>query len=314
MFEITTAGTGGDLVATDVVQTPGVDTIIDGTLTVAATIIDGNPFTTILTTASDASSQALQISNSLNAASGTGVIASSDGGILTLTYTSVGDKVDTIITLSAGTSQTATNPLVVIVDGSGSGALWIDNLASSTFPGTAYWGAKRYTTGTSVGGYEIYPVQAVNGSIGVDGLRGPGRFSLSVNLPDNTTYTVGSFQFNMNALEALASVFGAGITPVAGDTAPITYTRLDTTVYTLNAVHDGTGVDVDDWNSFVLEIDGNLLVSKSVVASKVNLFPADVGAGSGANTGERMNIDPQTIKIYDAAGNLRVVFGDLTGL
>ena len=56
------------------------------------------------------------------------------------------------------------------------------------------------------------------------------------------------------------------------------------------------------------------IAAGAVTATKVNLVPADVGAGSSGTSGARMNITSSTIKVFDVSGNLRVAFGDLTGI
>ena len=69
MFEITTAGTGGDLVATDVVQTQGVNETTSGTPTGYEVTINGTTYNGTFSVASDADSQAAQIATFLNAQS-----------------------------------------------------------------------------------------------------------------------------------------------------------------------------------------------------------------------------------------------------
>ena len=66
-----------------------------------------------------------------------------------------------------------------------------------------------------------------------------------------------------------------------------------------------------DRNRKLSENDGGIITTGSVTANQVTLVPGDVGAGSAASSGSRMNITTSRIKIYDS-GNLRVQLGDLS--
>jgi len=89
-------------------------------------------------------------------------------------------------------------------------------------------------------------------------------------------------------------------------------------LYRASATGTGNWVSVQDstvadniYTSSTTTIDGGRITTGSVTANQVTLVPGDVGAGSAASSGSRMNITTSRIKIYDS-GNLRVQLGDLS--
>ncbi len=132
-----------------------------------------------------------------------------------------------------------------------------------------------------------------NGSNGVDGTRGPGRFSANVTLGNTTIPSIGSTDYNADAREGMCVAVGGTWTsscsdslgdPVAGDIMVVTYTDSVGDTFTRGGIHDGTGVADNDWSGFDLQIDGNLLVSGTVVADTINMDTANIsGTLSAAN-------------------------------
>ena len=126
-----------------------------------------------------------------------------------------------------------------------------------------------------------------DGTDGADGTRGAGEFTSNVTLTDNTIHTVGGTKFNTDALVAIRTVLGSTINPVAGDTVTITYTKLDTIVYTLSGVHSGVGVLDNSWASKDLQIDGSLIVSDTIVSSAIKagtIEASDIKTGTITTT------------------------------
>ena len=156
-------------------------------------------------------------------------------GKVTIVATVAGDQLDTPQpTVIRGTDSTADEtPTLFIIDGEG-GLDW------ST------------------------PVE--DGIDGTNGVRGAGQFPASVVLGAGVEPPlVTSTTFSDNALVIIVARLGAGATPVAGDVAIITYVRTDSTVQTRSGIFNGTS-----WEEFDYQIDGNLLVTGTVVADTIN--------------------------------------------
>ena len=187
------------------------------------------------------------------------VLATVVDGKVTIVATAAGDQIDTPQpTVVRGTDSTAdtTPELLKVQDGAG-GLDW------ST------------------------PVE--DGIDGTDGVRGAGQFPGNVTLsagasaPLVVSMDTGSGSFFADALALIIARLGAGSLPVDGDVAIITYTQTDSTVQTRSGTFSGTA-----WADFDYQIDGNLLVTGSVVADTVNantVIANDV-ASFGFLTGE----------------------------
>ncbi len=81
---------------------------------------------------------------------------------------------------------------------------------------------------------------------------------------------------------------------------------------------EGSGATPSDsWNKQEEVIDGDLIVSGTVTADKINVsqldaISANIGTFTSAATGERVEISDDVIKVFDASDVVRVVIGDLT--
>ena len=140
-----------------------------------------------------------------------------------------------------------------------------------------------------------------DGKVSFTNVTGTSDVALVSNLP---TYTSGTVNPTATT-EPIQSVYlnttdsslwtytSAGWVP-GGDPDAITQATLNT------ALADNTTV-----------INGSKIITGTIDATKVSLSPADVGAGSNATTGSRMNITSDAIKIYQD-GILRVVIGNLS--
>lgn len=134
------------------------------------------------------------------------------------------------------------------------------------------------------------------GSIGVDGERGSATVYLSGYTAWNaTTETAVNNYFTTNyngkVLNDVATVYGTG--------------------FSQTRVWNGTS-----WVQVTVAIDGNLLVSGTVAASKISAtslsaISATIGTLRTATTGARMELKDNVILVYDASNNLRVKMGNL---
>ena len=130
---ITVAGTDGDLSMTAIVQTQGDNASTTGDLTTYSVTIGGNNLTGNFTTASNATSQASQISAAIiaNAATNALVTPTLSAGELTVTSktaaTDIANPAYTYTIGTTGTSQTATVPNIVHTDGRAAVGATIDN-------------------------------------------------------------------------------------------------------------------------------------------------------------------------------------------
>ena len=138
-------------------------------------------------------------------------------------------------------------------------------------PSTAINPGVTFTDGTGGLDWSTPVEDGINGVMGVGGVRGAGQFSISITLVGVGVIApvVGSAEFNTNALAVIANILGVGVLPVAGDIMIITYTQPDGLVVTNPALHDGTGIENDDWAAFAYQIDGSLLVNGTVVADTI---------------------------------------------
>lgn len=147
------------------------------------------------------------------------------------------------------------------------------------------------------------------GVAGSSGTRGSGRYDKSFSV--TTAPAVGSTSFNNNArqtiCEALQGSWSTSCSistanPVAGDIVALTYTESSGNTVTRAAIHDGTGVADNDWQSFALQLDGSLLVggtvaASAIVADSITSNQIDTGAitadeiDASAVTVSKMNID-----------------------
>ena len=170
------------------------------------------------------------------------VLATVVDGKVTIVATVAGDQTDTPQpTVVRGTDSTAdtTPELLKVQDGAG-GLDW------ST------------------------PVE--DGIDGTDGVRGAGQFPGTVTLsagasaPVVVSASIAAGSFYADALAIIVARLGAGSLPVDGDVAIITYIKDDSTVQTRTGTFIGTA-----WADFDYQIDGNLLVTGTVVADTINV-------------------------------------------
>ena len=148
----------------------------------------------------------------------------------------------------------------------------------------------------------IMAQDGTDGSTGAAGSRGPGRFDRS--FTDTTTPAVGSTDFNNDARQTICEALqgtwttSCSITlgnPIEGDIVVLTYPSSTSASKTAGAIHDGTGVANDDWQSFAVQIDGSLLVTETIVATALvaNSLTADQIA-VGAITADEIDTDAVT--------------------
>jgi hypothetical protein len=153
-----------------------------------------------------------------------------------------------------------------------------------------------------------------NGTDGDDGIRGSGRYDKSFSV--TTAPAVGSTEFNNNArqtiCEALRGSWSTSCSvstanPIAGDIVVLTYTESSGAVATRAAIHDGTGVADNDWQSFAVELDGSLLVNGTVAADAIVADSITSNQiDTGAITSDEIDAGAVTVNKMDVNGRLTI--------
>jgi hypothetical protein len=216
-------------------------------------------------------------------------------------------------------------------DGSPAGITWTSIAPAAAIPGSAFWIAEQYTMNGIESDWAINQVKTKSAGFGlVSWTKSPATVKPALN----------STQWNDDTLLAVGAFTGetySNITEIGYGTA-VVITYSDGKLYGLlknvsgtatwvtpsnfidgDLVVDGTiNTDQITANAIVTgkiatsAITSNEIATGAVTATKVNLTPGDVGAGSSSVSGQRMNITSSKIRIYDSAGNLRVTLGDLS--
>ena len=307
-FEFTQNGTGGNLVRV-VTVTDGAESFPDGSPDTFITTINRTEYPGNFSPAANATQQAVDQMTFLNGLT-TGLfnVSIPVAGTIRIEASANGNQYDTLATLTRGTPKMGA----------------VDSTADET-PTVV-----KVQDGRSIPDWSTPVQDGFRGTTGVDGARGPGRFSneFIITVADTVEIRpqISGSRFDTDARAAIVAALGAGANPADGDVVTITY-QLTSTDPAVNGTYSTQSGLFDlatiSWQSFALTIDGNLLVNGTIVgdkllagtvtATQVNLFPQDVGAGV-ANTGTdgRMVITSDKIEIYDENDVLRVELGDLS--
>jgi hypothetical protein len=224
-------------------------------------------------------------------------------------------------------------------DNPGTGVTWTLIAAGSAIPAAAYWLSEKYEFNGSKSSWNLIPIKS----------KSTGTPLAFYTITGRNKPTLSSAQWSTDALVAMTAHTGDSYSSVVefgyGTAVVIEYD--DGKQYGLWKSVSGTGT----WSTPTSFVDGDLLVNGSVNAdqiaansistdklqasaitadkiaasaitadkiaagsvtsTKVNLVPADVGAGSSSSSGERLLISSNRIDIYDASNNLRIRLGEL---
>ena len=130
--------------------------------------------------------------------------------------------------------------------------------------------------------------EGTDGIDGDKGDRGPGRFvgnktltsnsvpnvsSATVDYFDSSNFDINKFDFigttdfATHALEVITNSLGAGSVPAIGDVVTVVYTKLN------GLITSKTGVYQNElWEEFVVQLDGNEIVSNTVSSDKIQSY------------------------------------------
>ena len=153
-------------------------------------------------------------------------------------------------------------------------------------------------------------VQALDGSDGADGTdgsdgaRGAGRWNIGV-----TTLPTSSSGANV----AFSAVFGSSFKVDRDQAWFYTGSQSSPTSQSVWIYN----LDINTWIEQTEVIDGNLLVSGTITASRlestvISTLGLTIGNLSSAASGARLQFKDDVIKVYDSSGTVRVKIGDLS--
>jgi hypothetical protein len=213
----------------------------------------------------------------------------------TATYTF---STDALTGLTLGTWSRTANSL------SKGNYLWMRSAIATSTTDTDTIAIGEWSTAAIVGIGGVDGATGATGAVGATGARGAGWWRYDAGAADlSGVDTTSEVNVYWNALH------NPDILVVKDDRFIIATTHASGTKA---FIYDGT-----NWISQAAFVDGNLLVDGTVTATKISVnelsaISGTLGTFQSAATGERVVIQTDTIRVYDANNILRVVIGDLT--
>lgn len=192
-------------------------------------------------------------------------------------------------------------------DSPGAGITWISISPATSIPSSAFWIADKYTIDGVESAWQIYPVKTgVSSNIGI----------ISYTKTGSNKPVLNDTVWQADVLIAATAFTGLSYSSHTelGHGATVVITYDDGKLYgTLKEVASvNTWVVADSFVDGDLVVDGTITTDQiaantitasnisagTITGTEVTLAPSDVGAGTSASSGSRMNITSDKIEIY----------------